>query len=227
MTNTEAIKILDGIEEVHGVLPEDGNEVEEALNMAIKALQEQADRNEFYNWDSPIRKQAEEEKNCDNCGKLKYHCQECGVNLDNWTPKQTDKIKAQADGDLISKHAVKEAVHTLYQGLKLTRTEDDVQRCINELPTVAIPPEHDGCKDCVYQDNPQDAMPCRECKQNYMDKWKAIPSAEPYKGMTKGEVIMAVKGEAKVIDNKGYKLITFTDDWWNSPYNPQESEDKE
>lgn len=56
---------------------------------------------------------------------------------------------------------------------------------------------------------------------------KDIPSAEPYKGMTNGEVIMAVKGEAKVIDNKGYKLITFTDDWWNSPYEPQESEDKE
>jgi hypothetical protein len=52
----------------------------------------------------------------------------------------------------------------------------------------------------------------------------AISPTEPYKGMTKGEVIMAVKGEAKVIDNKGYKLITFTDDWWNSPYEPQESE---
>lgn len=42
--------------------------------------------------------------------------------------------------------------------------------------------EHDGCKDCVYQDNPQDAMPCRECKQNYMDKWKAIPKEEPKVG---------------------------------------------
>jgi hypothetical protein len=51
-----------------------------------------------------------------------------------------------------------------------------------------------------------------------------LPSAEPYKDMTNGEVIMAVKGEAKVIDNKGYKLITFTDDWWNSPYEPQERE---
>ena len=39
--------------------------------------------------------------------------------------------------------------------------------------------DHDGCKDCVYQANPEDAMPCRECKQNYLDKWKAIPSAEP------------------------------------------------
>lgn len=38
--------------------------------------------------------------------------------------------------------------------------------------------EHDGCKDCVYQDNPEDAMPCRECKQNYMDKWKAMPNKE-------------------------------------------------
>lgn len=42
--------------------------------------------------------------------------------------------------------------------------------------------EHDGCKDCVYQANPQDAMPCRECKQNYMDMWKAIPSTEPKTG---------------------------------------------
>lgn len=82
MTKERAIEVLDGIEEVHGVLPEDGNEVEEALNMAIKALQAQncdqcevgnpclycehefkaqADRNEFYNWDAPIRHKADGE----------------------------------------------------------------------------------------------------------------------------------------------------------------------
>lgn len=65
------------------------------------------DCNEFYNWDAPIRKQEEEEKNCDNCGKLKYHCQECGVNLDNWTPKQTDKIKAQTE---VNAHAIQSAL---------------------------------------------------------------------------------------------------------------------
>ena len=128
MTNTEAIKILDGIEEVHGVLPEDGNEVEEALNMAIKALQEQADRNEFYNWDAPIRH--------------------------------------KADGEYILKsEAIRVASGYCHPS--------NIAKELEKLPSVAIPPEHDGCKDCVYQANPQDAMPCRECKHNYMDKWKA------------------------------------------------------
>ena len=84
--------------------------------------------------------------------------------------------------DSISRQAVKEAVHTLYQGLKLTRTEDDVQRCIDELPNVAI------------------------------------PSAEPYKGMTNREVIMALFPNPDKID--GY--FSFTEEWANAPYTGKE-----
>ena len=46
---------------------------------------------------------------------------------------------------------------------------------INELPSVAIPPDHDGCEDCRYQDKGEDELPCRECRQNYKDKWKKKP----------------------------------------------------
>ena len=40
MKNIEAEKIIEGIEEVHGTLPEDGLLVEEALRMAVEALRE-------------------------------------------------------------------------------------------------------------------------------------------------------------------------------------------
>ena len=68
---------------------------------------------------------------------------------------------------------------------------------------------------------------------------KAIPSAEPYKGMTNGEVIKAMFGDDKVSEFMGYARIMarvgnwfndgvvaeFDKDWWNSPYKPQESEE--
>ena len=41
MTREEAIEVLNGIEEVHGTLPEDGNKIDEALSMAIKALEQE------------------------------------------------------------------------------------------------------------------------------------------------------------------------------------------
>ena len=131
MTNTEAIKILDGIEEVHGVLPEDGNEVEEALNMAIKALQEQADRNEFYNWDAPIRH--------------------------------------KADGEYISRKALLE---DLYKRDYTKFTHRDFVALVQYQDIVAIPPEHDGCKDCRWQSQSETEMPCKQCKHNYTDEWE-------------------------------------------------------
>ena len=68
----------------------------------------------------------------------------------------------------------------------------------------------------------------------------AIPSAEPYKGMTNGEVIKAMFGDDKVSEFMGYARIMarvgnwfndgvvaeFDKDWWNSPYEPQERSDK-
>ena len=83
-----------------------------------------------------------------------------------------DVLMAQTDGDLISKDAAKESIHNLYQGLKLTRTEDDVQKCIEELPSVAIPTEHDGCKDCKHENKSDGEYPCSYCKQNYKDMWE-------------------------------------------------------
>lgn len=61
---------------------------------------------------------------------------------------------------------------------------------------------------------------------------KAIPSAEPYKGMTNGQVMQKIfKGVIHHIDGQPYldycyenQVNAFTLDWWNSPYNPQESE---
>ena len=50
------------------------------------------------------------------------------------------------------------------------------------------------------------------------ERIKAIPAAEPYEGMTNGEV---VKTMFPNIDE-----MWFDEDWWNSPYEPQESEDK-
>lgn len=65
---------------------------------------------------------------------------------------------------------------------------------------------------------------------------KGLPSA--YKGMTNGEVIKAMFGDDKVSEFMGYARIMarvgnwfndgvvaeFDKDWWNSPYDPQESE---
>ena len=46
----------------------------------------------------------------------------------------------------------------------------------------ALEQSHDGCKDCKYEAYPEYYYPCCECKQNYMDEWKAIPSAETKTG---------------------------------------------
>jgi len=61
---------------------------------------------------------------------------------------------------------------------------------------------------------------------------KAIPSAEPYKGMTNGEVIKAVFPNFHTEEMShtvwvGYDAMSFHRDWWNSPYEPQERSDKE
>lgn len=113
-------------------------EILTALDMAIKALQEQADNiPEMYypqvdGITPTVVVQADGEKTCGTCrNEDTYHCAEC--------ENKSDYEQSQADGEYISKACLKEAIHTLYQGLKLTRTEDDVQKCIDDLPSVAIP----------------------------------------------------------------------------------------
>jgi hypothetical protein len=128
----------------------------------------------------PIETQADGEKTCGTCrNEDTYHCAEC--------ENKSDYEQSQADGEYISRN---NAITSICQwGTTLERTgiytitvaemKQTTTDMLCELPSVDIPPDHDGCKDCVYQDNPQDAMPCRECKQNYMDKWKARPKEEP------------------------------------------------
>lgn len=106
-------------------------------------------------------------KSCETCKygeTFNLDCARCDDDMTNYAPKQ-------ADGEYISRQAVMDCYKKWqpYMATKLHEFEKE----LSELPSVAIPPKHDGCKDCVYQDNPEDAMPCRECKQNYMDKWKA------------------------------------------------------
>lgn len=158
MTNTEAIKILNkcrdrGFERTTYTK----EEYHTARDMAIKALQEQ---------------------NCDQCevGNACLYCEH------EFKAKET-----QADGEYISKSDMIDWLKDIKSKIKpqgfhtaseFEIAENQILNLIQMLqmgafPTVAIPPEHDGCKDCVYQANPQDAMPCRECKHNYMDKWKA------------------------------------------------------
>lgn len=43
----------------------------------------------------------------------------------------------------------------------------------SEAETEKEVPEHDGCKGCKYQGCDLREYPCSQCKQNYLDKWKA------------------------------------------------------
>ena len=99
-------------------------------------------------------------------------------------------IQTQADGEYISKDILRNEIGFLRKyNVKAHETTmnavlfDDVIVCINELPTVSIPPEHDGCRDCRWQEQTEKDMPCRECKQNYTDMWEksvAIPNKTGY-----------------------------------------------
>ena len=64
----------------------------------------------------------------------------------------------------------------------------------------------------------------------------AIPSADPYKGITNGEVIKSLFPYGRVLNKDeciGFEIIfddrtsycsSFDGIWWDSPYEPQESE---
>lgn len=62
---------------------------------------------------------------------------------------------------------------------KIDCEKTDCKNCINhndcdyeQLPSITISQEHDGCKDCKYKDYPEYYYPCCDCKQNYIDKWE-------------------------------------------------------
>lgn len=77
-----------------------------------------------------------------------------------------------ADGEYISKEKAIIQLSWDLSEVELPR----IKESLDKLPSVDIPPEHDGCKDCKYETNPNYYYPCRSCKQNYMDEWEAIPN---------------------------------------------------
>lgn len=92
------------------------------------------------------------------------------------------------------------------------------------------------CKVCAVEVNPSE---CRYrkglfggCKE--YEAIKVIPSAEPYKGMTNGEVITKILKDAEWAELSSDFGLAQEDTiyikvggyWWNSLYDPQKSEDK-
>lgn len=153
MTNTEAIKILNECRD-RG-FERTTYTIEEyhtARDMAIKALQEQ---------------------NCDQC-EVGNPCLYCEY-----------EFKAQADGEYISRQAVIDSIDKWVKnmGVLIALPAQEVAPLfvsIHELPSVDIPPEHDGCKDCKYETYLEYYYPCCECKHNYNDFWKFKPHWKPY-----------------------------------------------
>lgn len=46
------------------------------------------------------------------------------------------------------------------------------QEPCNELPTVAIPQNNNGCENCRWQSQSESEMPCKQCMHNYTDEWE-------------------------------------------------------
>ena len=113
-----------------------------------------------------MNKQADGEKTCGTCrNEGTYHCAEC--------ENKSDYEQAQADGEYILKKGVMCCIGQ-------TSLHSELARKLRKLPSVAIPPEHDGCKDCKYETYPEYYYPCCECKHNYNDFWKIKPHWKPY-----------------------------------------------
>ena len=79
-------------------------------------------------------------------------------------------LQEQADGEYISRQA---AIDACLNGWN--KDYKEIVADIRQLPSVAIPPEHDGCKDCKYETYPDYYYPCCSCKQNYKDEWQKKP----------------------------------------------------
>lgn len=96
MTEQEAIKILTGIDEVHGNLPEDGNDVEATLMMARDALEEVQQYRALGTVEElreAMKKQRAKKilkrkcvgrnKDCANCDDYANRCPTCKETVDN------------------------------------------------------------------------------------------------------------------------------------------------
>ena len=141
-------------------------EKKKALDVAFKAM-EQADNMPVMYYPQvdgitpTVVAQADGEKTCGTCrNEGTYHCAEC--------ENKSDYEQAQADGEYILK---KDVMCCIGQ----TSVHSELARKLRKLPSVAIPPDHDGCKDCKYETYPEYYYPCCECKQNYTDEWQKKP----------------------------------------------------
>ena len=83
----------------------------------------------------------------------------------------TPTVVAQADGEYISKEKAIIQLSWDLSEAELPR----IKESLDKLPSVDIPPEHDGCKDCKYETYPDYYYPCCDCKQNYKDEWQKKP----------------------------------------------------
>ena len=84
----------------------------------------------------------------------------------------TPTVVAQADGKYISRKAL---LDDLYKRDYTKFTHRDFVALVQYQDIVAIPPDHDGCKDCKYETYPEYYYPCCECKQDYTDEWQKKP----------------------------------------------------
>ena len=89
-----------------------------------------------------------------------------------------DVLMAQADGEYISRKALLE---DLYKRDYTKFTHRDFVALVQYQDIVAIPPDHDGCKDCKHELKSDGEYPCSYCKQNYKDMWEMKePKKEKY-----------------------------------------------
>lgn len=54
--------------------------------------------------------------------------------------------------------------------------------------------EHDGCKNCKYELEPETSVHCTGCKQNAIDKYTPMTNADKIRSMTEEELIKFIKG---------------------------------
>ena len=157
MTNEQAIKELQESYDImrNHDIDESESYLMQALNMAIEALQAQADGEKSFKMRDAT---PEEQESIDKY--IKSISKPTGVNFWNL-----------ADGEYISKEKAIIQLSWDLSEVELPR----IKESLDKLPSVAIPPEHDGCKDCKYVNHSTTEEPCVVCKQNYMDKWEKAP----------------------------------------------------
>lgn len=187
MTNEQAIENIQTIKELYTW----SSGADEALEMAIQALQEQSgdaiSREVFEQviWERDVAiaevkelgyrfgekppmgiwKVIEQEPAyCDRniCLKNEYSdigCEDCEV------------TKSQEPCEYaISRQAVMNCFKK-WQPYMATRLHE-FEKELSKLPSVAIPTDHDGCKDCKHELKSDGEYPCSYCKQNYKDMWE-------------------------------------------------------